>query len=74
MRPGNQIDIRNADPRDVRLSNTAHFNIPIAHPRDPTRDLLRDIDRKFDVMTSFKNGAPMLVSYTNIKSHKFLSL
>lgn len=40
---GNQIDIRNADPRG--MSNASHFNIPIVHQRDPTRDLLREISR-----------------------------
>lgn len=61
VRTGNQIDLRNTDPRDVRLSNTSHFNIPInVHPRDPTRDILREIDRKFDVMNPYKNGAQMI--------------
>lgn len=63
VRTGNQIDLRNADPRDVRLSNASHFNIPInVHQRDPTRDILREIDRKFDVMNPYKNGAQMIVS------------
>lgn len=42
----NPIDIRNADPRDVRLSNASHFNIPMVHPRDPTRDILREISSR----------------------------
>lgn len=40
---GNQMDIRNADPRDVRLSNASHFNIPMVHP---SRDLLREISTR----------------------------
>lgn len=27
------------------LTHSPHFNIPMAHPRDPTRDLLREISR-----------------------------
>lgn len=42
---GNQMDIRNADPRDVRvLSNASHFNIPMAG--HPSRDLLREISSR----------------------------
>lgn len=29
----------------IHLIDSPHFNIPMAHPRDPTRDLLRDISR-----------------------------
>lgn len=39
-----------------------HFNIPMAHPRDPTRDLLREISSR-DVRGDLRGISGILITF-----------
>lgn len=65
VRTGNQIDLRNADPRG-RLSNLSQFDIAALHGRDINRDVIREIERKFECLPQAQKdlitSAKMVVS------------
>lgn len=68
---GNQMDIRNPDPRDVRLSNTSHFNIPMVHPS--RENLIREISTRGDVRGDLRGISGRLNGTSEMWGHHNLS-
>lgn len=65
------MDIRNPDPRDVRLSNTSHFNIPMVHPS--RENIIREISTRGDVRGDLRGISGRLNGTSEMWGHHNLS-